>query len=131
MARTFNDSLEEELESVFLNTDEFAVTVTLKRSVHSTPNVPAIVASKSNETTAVEDIGTDAELREYRIRSTAYRFNGSVVIPRGGDFITETLRTGVTIVCEVLPPSQSKPSYEPDANGSLLLVHTKVVKRDA
>lgn len=129
MPRTFNDSLDHDVEAVFLNTDEFAVTVSLYRGTQSTSGIVALVARKTTGTEPPDQemIGTDIESRNYRIRASEYLVNAVAVIPRVGDVIVETLRSGVTIRCEV-QPTYNEPCYESDLQGLMYLIHTKRVE---
>lgn len=127
MSRTFSDSIEDDVEQIFLNTDEFAVTVTLTRSLLSTAGIAAIVVNRSESIGTEAVTETDIEERDYRIQASKYVINGSAVDPRDGDRITEVLASGVTIISEVLPLN-GKRCFEPDASGTLLLVHTKRIQ---
>lgn len=117
------------MEQIFLNTDEFAVTVTLVRGTASTTDIVALVASKTTgtEPQVTEGLGTDFESRNYRIRASEYVIGGVAVTPRNGDTIIETLRSGVTIKCEV-QPTMNEPCYQSDLHGLMFLVRTKRVK---
>lgn len=129
MPRTFNDSLDHDVEAVFLNTAEFAVTVSLYRGTQSTSGIVAMVARKTTGTEPPDQemIGTDIESRNYRIRASDYLVNAVAVIPRVGDVIVETLRSGVTIRCEVLP-DRGGPCFESNDSGMLFIVKTKRVQ---
>lgn len=124
MSRTFDDSLAADIENTFLNVNEFAVTVSIGRGVHTTTGVAAIVAMKEDEVVGPNRMGTGIRKRNYRIRASQYKVNGVVVEPRQGDVITETLKSGGTLVGQVLPePGQQ--CFEYDSSGTLLLVRTK------
>lgn len=127
MSRTFEDSLASDFENVFLNVNEFAVTVSIRRGEFTTTGVPAIVAMKEDEVVVADDLGTRLRKRNYRIRTSAYTINSVAVEPREGDTITETLKSGGSIVGQVLQDG-SRDCFEYDSSGSILLVRTKQIR---
>lgn len=127
MSRTFEDSLASDFENVFLNVNEFAVTVSIRRGEFTTTGVPAIVAMKEDEVVGADDLGTRLRKRNYRIRTSAYTINSVAVEPREGDTITETLKSGGSIVGQVLQDG-SRDCFEYDSSGSILLVRTKQIR---
>lgn len=127
MPRTFDDSLAADVENTFLNVNEFAVTVSIGRREFTTTGVAAIVAMKEDEVFGEDGIGTGVRKRNYRIRASQYRINGVVVEPRAGDVITETLKSGGTLVGQVLPDA-NQDCFDYDSSGSMLLVRTKKIQ---
>lgn len=87
-----------------------------------------MVASKTTgtEPQVTDGIGTDFESRNYRIRASEYVIGGVAVVPKNGDTIIETLRSGATIKCEV-QPTVNEPCYQSDLHGLIFLVRTKRV----
>lgn len=127
MPRTFKDTLEDDLDKVFLNTNEFAVNVSISRGDYApTTNVPALVATKEDNASSrtTERMSLKYEERNYRIRTSTYVVNGAQTLPTEGDKIIETLQSGVTVTSEVKRTSD-RPCYELDSSGIVLLVHTK------
>lgn len=88
MSRTFLDSLEADVESVFLNVHEFAQAVTLSRGVgHTTASVPAIVEQRDYQAVDQDGMATLVEMVDFDIAASAYLVDAVAVEPRTGDRI--------------------------------------------
>ena len=123
MSRTFKDSLEEDLETVFFNINEFANTFTIIRGTKRTPNVAAIVSSRSYS--VIHDgLPLSVVSVDFDVIASAYRFDSVQVDPRDGD-----LFEGVNgVQYEVLPTEALKQSFETTGpDGRVIRIHTKKV----
>jgi hypothetical protein len=121
MPRTFNDSLEEDLERVFFDTSEFAISLTIMRGLHTTPNVAAIKRNKSYDVIGEEGVATSVLSVDFDIIRTAYMIGGVRVDPRPGDLLIVG-----TDSHEVLPLN-GKECYVPSDSGTVLTIHSKKV----
>lgn len=126
MSRTFNDSLQNDLEAVFFNTDEFASGVTIRRGTKSTANVAAIVAMRSYDSVPDDHSGgqndqltTAVQSIDFDIIATKYVINGVQVEPRQGDQITNAAGERFQVM-----PIVNKQCFEPTADGKVLRIHT-------
>lgn len=125
MTRTLGDSLDYDVENVFLNVNEFAVEVTIARGISRTTSVPAMVYTVVDTTGEDEIIETIAEERTYKIRPADYMVNGTPVTPRDGDRIITG--SGVKELTFEVLPVPGRQCFELDAAGLMLSVHTKRV----
>lgn len=121
MPRTFNDSLEEDLERVFFDTSEFATTVTIQRGVHTTPNVAAIRRNKSYEVIGDDGMATAHVSVDFQIITSHYKIGGVQVEPRRSDVLVNVGGSYAVL------PIPGKECFEPSASGDVLTVHTKKV----
>jgi hypothetical protein len=123
MPRTFNDSLEEDLERVFFDTSEFATTVTIGRGLQRTPNVAAIV--KVREYKSVNDKGgarISVKSIDFDIITSKYVIGGVQEDPQPRDTLTDVAGK----VHQVLP-LVDKMCFEPTEDGKIVRVHTNRV----
>lgn len=122
MSRTFNDSLAQDLESVFFNTNEFAEVVTIKRGSLSTPGIAAL-SSPSYEVFNQDGMSIDFQARDFDIIATSYVFRGETQNPRQGDRIARA--DGDEFMVTQIP---GRPCFEPvGASGDTMRVHTKKI----
>lgn len=121
MSGTFKDSLAEDLESIFFNTNEFAEPVTIKRQQFSTTGVAAIVTERVY---AIEgdEVRTSMQSMDFDMPASAYLVNGVVVEPAKGDRLIRA--DGDEFAVLPVPGGQC---FEKDNDGLLLKVHTKKV----
>lgn len=100
--------------------------VTYRRSLDSV----ALTATRnvtSHRVTDEEGFSTKVQTMDWTFKASDLVLGGSVVKPRRGDTIEETI-AGVTTTYEVLAVSDDLPEWEPfDSAGVMLLVHTKKV----
>lgn len=126
MSRTFNDSLEADIEDVFLNTNEFARTVTYQRG----PNTVELAAMTN--LVAYSASGQDGrEITEhfwvYVVKASALVIDGNRIDPRNGDRIRDTF-DGVSRIFEVVK-RKDRPAGELLSCGYRWQVHTQEVKQ--
>ena len=125
MSRTFSGILETDLQQVFLNTDEFAVEVTIVRGTRRTAGVVALVASRTYEAISESGFATSISLTDFDLQASSYVIGGQQVSPAKGDRIIDA--SGY--VHEVRAKDDSSPWYEPIGSGNdLIRVHTQRVK---
>ena len=125
MARTFKDSIEADLENVFLNTNEFAVLVSITRSGRMTSNVPAIMSGIDNDSLDRTFATTAVRMVDFDIQTTAYQIDGLAVEPKNGDIITHSDGSRYQVT-----PFADKQCFEPTGGGgSLLRIHTNRISR--
>lgn len=90
----------------------------------------AVTASAAfHEYQIVDEEGFSASVlvRDYLLHAADLIIDGSVITPRAGDTITETIN-GVSQTFEVMPLDERRREYEPlDTDGVLLKLHTKRV----
>ena len=123
MSRTFSDSLESDVESIFLNVDEFARPYTLSRGQSKTAGVPAIVANRQYDATDNAGGAIAFAAIDLDIAASAYEIGGVAVDPRPGDRLQDA---GNSEMYEVLPIAGGR-CFEPSEDGLLLSVHCKRV----
>lgn len=100
MSRTFEDSLEADIENVFMNTNEFARTVTYQRHADSI-ELAATMKSVSYQSKGPDGREITEHFRLYVFKASALVINGSRIEPRNGDRIRETF-DGITRIFEVV-----------------------------
>ena len=124
MSLTFNDCIANDLAYTFLNTNEFAVAVSVTRVAATTAGIAAIVATRSYDLVGDDVTVTSVQSWDFDIIATTYKISGSQVNPQAGDRIT----TAAGSLYEVMPIT-GKQCFEPtDGDGSLIRVHTKRIK---
>lgn len=114
---TLASLIESDVEDVFFNTSDFAVTVTYTRGAASV-SLTAIVEPSlfdNNQSLGI----TRVETRGYLIPASDLILSGSATLPIAGDKITEGTRT------YIIPKSKDEPTYEyADENRLILRVNT-------
>lgn len=123
MPRSFEDSIAEELESVFFDTNEFAKPVTIKRGQSETADVAAKVVNREYETVEEDGIVTLTRVHDFDFIATQYAIRGSQVEPRTGDRIVNAAGE----IFEVSPIAGQQ-VFQPTASGRVIRVHTKRVQ---
>lgn len=111
------DLIESDLDDVFFNTSEFAVTVTYTRGGH-TISIPAIVEPSLFDND--QSIGiTKVETRGYLLQASDLVFGEATTLPEYGDRIIEGSRT------YIVPKSRDNLPYEfADENRLMIRVNT-------
>lgn len=126
MSRTFNDSLATDLETVFLNTNEFAETVTIKRGAISTTGVAVLVAARMYEVIGDNGVPTSIAMTDFDLAASSYAVNATQVDPKKGDRIV----TADGTIYEVRAAGDTSPWFEPVGSGNdMIRVHTQRVSR--
>lgn len=106
--------------------DHCGVSVTYSRGVQSV-SLTATVELHDYQIINDEGLATSIVSRDYILHAADVVISGSVVAPRVGDRIAETVG-GTVCTFEVLPPGPGFKEYEPlDTDRTLLRVHTKLV----
>jgi len=124
MSLTFNDCLANDLAYTFLNTNEFAVSVSVTRGAATTTGVAAIVAARSYDRVGDDIVVTSIQSWDFDIIATVYQISSARVDPQVGDRITDSTNA----VFEVMPIPGAQ-CFEPtDGDGKLIRVHTKRIK---
>lgn len=118
---TLAAQIAEDVEGVFLNTSDFAVSVAYKRGSHSV-TFDALVSSTVFETSTEFGI-TRLETRDYSFAPANLVITSQVRLPERGDKIVEGGRT--YIVSE--PSGQPCYGYD-DENRLMIRVHTVLAK---
>lgn len=118
---TLASQISDDVASVFLNTDDFAVSVTYCRGSLSV-TFDTIVSSTVFESQG--DTGfTRVETRDYSFAPSSLVLQSAVRLPERGDKVTESGRTYV-----VTEPA-GQPCYQyDDENRSMMRVHTVLSK---
>lgn len=114
MGRTLSDLMADHIDTVFLNTEHFAVSIDYRRGINDlATGVPAIVGASEFEVASEFGL-TRFETRDYLIKPSAL-----AVLPEKGDLITEgTRRYTVTA-----PGGGTEWRYD-DEHRLLLRIHT-------
>ena len=121
MGRNLNDVVNSHAESVFLNTNHFAISISYQRGSFSV-TMDALVSSTIFDSETTYGV-TRTETRDYSFAPARLILIGSVRLPERGDKIVEDGR--VYIVTE--PAGQPCYQYD-DENRSMMRVHTTMVK---
>lgn len=117
---TLSEQIETDISGVFLNTDDFAVSVSYSDGSHSV-TLNAVVSSTVFESGGGFEI-TRSEYRDYLIESSTLILNGITTTPGRGDTITENGK----IYRVTSPDGEDAFAYE-DENRLLLRIHTVLV----
>jgi len=109
--------------------DAFFSTVEIHRGANSTAGVTAEAVSRDYELTDEEGIITIAHVRDYVIDVADYVIDSSIVAPRIGDRIKETIpaTTGDVHVFEVMPLATRPCAEWSTTQKPQWLIHTKLV----
>lgn len=119
---TLKEQLSSDLDDVFFDTDDFAVSITYRRGGASLA-LTAIVGSSVSE--SANDSGwTQLRIRDYLIKSSAFDFGTGVTKPKVGDRIIDN---GVTYVVTQMNGGHEW-LYEDDDH-LILRIHTIQDKR--
>ena len=104
----------------------FGTTVSYVRASATTTDVPARVAMREYDVAKEGGTVTIVVVREYLIVKTDVTIDSSVVVPRRGDRIKETIG-GVERDFQVLPLASRPELEEDDVDGRLWKIRTKEV----
>lgn len=121
---TLAEQVVDDVENVFLNTDDFGVSITYARGENSTSAFVALVSSSVFETSTEFGIKR-VETRDYSFKPSRLVISATLTLPQRGDKITEGSR--VYLVTD--PSGQPCYGYD-DENRAMMRVHT-VLKTDA
>jgi hypothetical protein len=102
------------------------VTVTYTRGINAATGLTGTVTMARYETVDSEGFGVVALSRDYVLHAADLVVGGTMIVPRAGDQITETI-LGVAQTFEVMALGELRESEPLDTDGLMLLVHTKKV----
>lgn len=121
MPRIFNDSIDQDCEDIFFNTDEFAILVSIIRGTDQTDLVPAISDSRTYD--AVDEFGISLAWLsvDFDIIAKHYLIRGVQVEPRHRDRIVQDDGSIFEVV-----PLPNKHVFEPTGgDGKVFRIHTQ------
>ena len=109
--------------------DVFFSTLEIHRGASSTTGVVGEAVSRDYELTDEEGMVTIAHVRDYVIDVASYTIGGSLVTPRKGDRIKETIpaSTGTVHVFEVTPLPTRPAAEWSTTQKPQWLIHTKLI----
>ena len=126
---TLAEQLQADIAGVFMNTNDFARTVTYRRATAESEPLTAFPIDAREEVVNEEGFGTGVYVQGWAFQASALLIDTEVIVPRAGDFICETLNS-VELAYEVMAPGPNqKPWQWEDDNRAMLLVWCKEVKR--
>lgn len=102
-------------------------TVTVRRGIYTSANITAWHHTKQYQEVGEDGLITSISMEDWTFVASELIVNGTVIEPRPGDTIMETLN-GQQIHYEVLPTETKRATEWLDTSGHLLLVHTKRVQ---
>lgn len=121
MARNLNDVINSHAESVFTNTNHFAVSVAYQRGSLSV-TLDALVSSTLFDSETTYGV-TRIETRDFSFVPSKLILSGAVRLPERGDKIVDDGRT------YILTEPAGQPCYQyDDENRSMIRVHTTLIK---
>jgi len=112
------DQIAADVSQVFLNTADFAVSVTVTRRTQTTEPIAVIVGSSQFQVS--NEFGfTQVETRDFSFDPSEYDFGDGAVLPERGDFVEDA---GFRYV--VTPPAAGLDFYKLDETRHLMTIHT-------
>jgi hypothetical protein len=101
------------------------VSVTYTRGTDSA-SITATATMQQYDVVDAEGFSTSVVSRDYLVHAADLVLAGSLIVPRAGDQIAETI-AGVACTFEVMPLGEKREFDPLDSDGLLLLIHTKKV----